>query len=367
MQARREGSPPKLLASIVVAGLTAVAIAELPGCAEPARGGRPSGMTGGGAGDGAGGAGGGSGSGFFDGGLEGDGGPPPPPPVLYAHDRTAMYKAEPAATPISLSLVGAFDCVGGSGEDGSMTDLAVSSTGEIWGISVDHVYRLEVQGSVVHCAQTIALNNPNNTSFYALTFAPRGVLHPDEEVLVAGNTAGELWSIDTSGNLARRGTFGLVPPNDGHGHTYANAGKAWELSGDIAFAENNGSPVGFATVRDCPDPPSASGCNLVDTLIEIDVEAMATATTGSVTRSVRGQVVKRAGCNDGVVGNYGSMYGIAIYEERVIGFSRFPQDMPGFVVDMSNVDGTACLLQASPATAWYGAGITTLVPVKPPR
>ena len=247
-----------------------------------------------------------------------------------------------------------------------MTDVAVNSAGEIWGVSVNHVHRLVVQGSIVHCAASVALANPSSIKFYGLAFAPKGVLDPDEEVLVAGNTAGELWSIDAAGNLQQRGSFGNVPANDGHGHTYANVGKKWELSGDIAFADNNGHPVGFATVRDCPNPPSPNDCNPVDTLIEIDVSAMATATIGPVTKSVRGQVVKRAGCTDGVAGDYGNMYGIAIFEDRVFGFSRFPGDSSGYAVDMSNADGTACRLQDFPATAWYGAGITTLVPVEPP-
>lgn len=320
---------------------------------------------GGAAATGGGGGAGGAGGGLFDGGLE-EGGQPPPL-VLYAHDSATLFQADPAVSPLSLSFVGMFDCVGGAGQDGSMTDLAVSGAGEIWGVSADHVHRLEIQGTKVHCAQSIPLNNPSGISFYGLTFAPRGVLSPDQEVLIAGNTAGELWSIDAGGNLARRGTFGVVPADDGRGHAYANAGKLWELSGDIAFAENNGVPIGFATVRDCPNPPSTTGCNTVDTLIEIDVPAMQTATTGAVLKSVRGQIVKRAGCNDGVVGDYGSMYGIGIFADRVFGMSRFPDDMGGYAVDISNVDGTACLIQAYPTIAWYGAGITTLVPVEPPN
>ena len=68
------------------------------------------------------------------------------------------------------------------------------------------------------------------------------------EVLVAGNTAGELWSIDGQGNLAQRGTLGTVPKTDGNGHSYPtkNVGKAWELSGDIVFLANGGQPVKVA-------------------------------------------------------------------------------------------------------------------------
>jgi hypothetical protein len=188
-------------------------------------------------------------------------------------------------------------------------------------------------------------------------------LHPDEEVLVAGNSAGELWQIDENGNLTVRGNFGIVPPNDGNGHSYANAGKAWELSGDIAFFDNGGSPIGFATVRDCPDPPSTAGCNTIDTLVELDMGALATASGGSVTKSVRGLLVKSPGCTDSVQG-YGRVYGIAGFQGKVLGFSRATGNGASLAID--NVDGTACAVETFPGIEWAGAGITTVAPVVPP-
>ncbi|WP_156338385.1 hypothetical protein [Chondromyces crocatus] len=355
----------------LVMGLTTSALLVAMGCATGANnagvGGGPDGLGGGGgAGPTSGPGGGGVGGILFDGGFEET--TPPPPPPLYAHDRTSLFRGDPGIDPLTLTYVGLFDCVGGAGQDGSMTDLAVSAEGEIWGISVNHVYRLDVQGSQVRCVQTIPLNNPGNIQFYGLAFAPKGVIDPNREVLVAGNTAGELWSVDSTGSLARRGTFGVVPPNDGRGHTYASnhVGKRWELSGDIAFAENNGNPLGFVTVRDCPNPPSTTGCNTVDTLLEIDMQALATATTGSVIKSTRGQIVKRAGCNDSISGDYGNMYGIGIFADRVYGLSRYPQDQGGNLVDISNTDGSACLIQSF-QLAWYGAGISTIVPVQAPQ
>ena len=69
------------------------------------------------------------------------------------------------------------------------------------------------------------------------------MLDPAAQVLVGADTLGDVWSIDsTTGILTQHGTFGLVPATDGHGHTYANAGKAWELSGDVAFLEQRGQP-----------------------------------------------------------------------------------------------------------------------------
>ena len=285
------------------------------------------------------------------------------PSILYVHSNTTLYEADPSEMPLTLATLGDFDCIGGPGESTSMTDIAVNAEGEVWAISTTRVYRLDLSGSGVVCAEIIELDNPQGISFYGMTFAPKGVLSPTEEVLIAGNSAGELWSIDAGGNLARRGTLGVVPADDGHGHAYDNAGQPWELSGDIAFFENNGSPIGFATVRDCPDPPSTNGCNEIDTLVELDVPALATSTTQSVLKNVRGQVVRASDCSDSEPG-YGSVYGIGAWLGTVYGFSR--RDGNGYAIAIDNVDGTACLLEAFPGSPWAGAGNTTIADVIAP-
>jgi hypothetical protein len=243
-----------------------------------------------------------------------------------------------------------------------MTDVAVSEKGELWAVSPSAVHRIEIQGSNVHCAASTPLGGAVKGAVnYALSFAPAGVLDPQKEVLIAGNTAGELWAIDEAGTGTQHGHFGNVPANDGHGHTYANAGKRWELSGDIVFLANGKTPVGFATVRDCPNPPSTSNCDTVDTLIQIDLVKLASATTGSVTKSVRGKLVPAANCPSGGKNGFGSMYGVAALGAQIYGFSH-----DGSVVSIHNQDGSACLLQSSAANNWYGAGVTTLAPVVVP-
>ncbi|HEY3352066.1 MAG TPA: hypothetical protein VGQ83_02365 [Polyangia bacterium] len=287
-----------------------------------------------------------------------DQGPPPTGKlVIYAHTDTKLFKADPTVQPVSLTFVGTFDCVGGTGQDPSMTDLAVTRDGNLFGISGTAVYPLTVTGSTVHCASTWKL--PAGAQYYGLTFAPAGVLGA-AEMLVAANSAGELWAIDTQGQTTQVGTFGAVPANDGRGHTYksTNVGKAWELSGDIVFLANGGSPIGFATVRDCPSPPASSNCNTVDTLVEINVPALALGNQSSVTKSVRGQVVKGAGCADAANQGYGSMYGIVAWNDKVYGFSR-----AGNFVAISNVDGSACLVANYASDKFAGAGVTTLAPV----
>jgi hypothetical protein len=247
-----------------------------------------------------------------------------------------------------------------------MVDIAVDQSDALWGVTGHDVVSLTIQGTTIHCGDAITLNGaqPGTSvpTFYALTFAPVGVLDPAKEVLVGGNSAGELWKIDTVAKTASiAGNFGTVPATDGHGHAYANAGKLWELSGDIVFLANEGSPVGFATVRDCPNPPSTTGCNKIDTLIEIDLAKLGQPGSPNVTKAIRGQVLRAASCTSDNSNGYGSMYGIAAWEDQVYGFSR-----TGNLVPISNVDGSACLKQNYAPNNFSGAAVTTLAPVKPP-
>lgn len=314
----------------------------------------------GGSTDPAGGAGGAPTGGGLLGGFGGAAGGSDPPPVIYVHTNTVLYRADPSSPDLGVTEVGPVDCIGGAGEDTSLTDIAVSAAGEIWGISKSNVYRLEVDGGSVLCTKTIPLNNPGDIRFYGLTFAPKGVIDPEEEVLIAGNTAGELWSVGASGELTLRGTLGTVPLTDGNGNNYPYAGKPWELSGDLVFLDNGGSPAGFATVRDCPNPPSSSGCHAVDTLVEIQVSLLAQAGSASVLKSIRGQLVPGAGCDDGSSG-YGSVFGITAWKDKVFGFGR-GQNLVGLALAIDNADGTACILKTY-GQEWSGAGITTLADV----
>jgi hypothetical protein len=295
----------------------------------------------------------------FDAGASG--GSDPGESIIYAHTDTTLFRLDAESPTLDLTLIGDFDCVGGEGQDVSMTDLAVDGEEQLWGISQGAVHPLTVEDGVVHCGTPIPLDNPLGVRFYGLTFAPKGVLDPNKEVLVAGNTAGELWSIDEGGGLAKRGRFGKVPADDGHGHSFPNAGKDWELSGDIVFLANGGAPVGFATVRDCPDPPQSTNCNPINTLLEIDVASLAAGSEQIVTKAVRGQIVGSPGCSDGLGGDYGGMYGIAAWDAKVFGLSR-----TGNLVEIDPVDGTGCLVKTYPSYKFAGAGVTTIAPIEPP-
>jgi hypothetical protein len=276
--------------------------------------------------------------------------------TIYASSNTTLFTFDPATK--SLKTVGDFDCIGGVGQDTAMTDIAVDAAGTVYGVSAHDAYTLDLSGAVAHCAKTVALSA--GRTFYGLSMAPAGVIG-SAETLIAASTAGELWTIDLgSGALTEHGTFGTVPANDGRGHAYAFSGGAWELSGDVVFGVGaGGSTVAFATVRDCPTPPSSAGCDAVDTLAEIDVAALAAPGTATVLKSIRGQIVRGAACSDTATG-YGAFYGLAMTADRAIGF-----DHTGGVVSIDFTTGEGCVLLRG-TTIFGGAGVTDAVVTSAP-
>jgi hypothetical protein len=280
--------------------------------------------------------------------------------ILYAHDNTTLYSVDATDPNLASTMIGKFDCIGGTGPS-SMTDIAVDRDGKLYGIATKTIFLdMKIVGSTVQCtagAKAIASANAKAV-FYGASFAPVGTLDPNNETLVVGNTDGELYKVDTSnGNITLINNFGTVPAGQG----FKYPGGAWEMSGDIVFLENNGNPIGFATLRDCQNPPSSSSCNPTDTLVQIDLAKFAQGPAGNGV-TIRGLINKASGCTDPTP-NYGSMYGIAAFQDKIIGFSH-----AGFTVSISNNDGKACLI-AGTQPKWDGAGVTTKAPVvaPPPR
>ncbi len=295
----------------------------------------------------------------------------PPATLLYAHDDTTLYRIDPTDPTLAATSLGTFDCIGSNGAS-SMTDIAIDDAQNLVGVATSTLFlSMKVGPGGVQCTQSsVAISTSSVTGdhakFYGQSFAPKGTLDPAAQALVVGNDQGEMYVVDqTTGAPTIIGTFGAVPANDGNGNSYPSgsdggaAGTVFQMSGDIVFLDNGGSPLGFATVRDCE---SASSCSKVDTLVELDVAAMKKGNAASVVKAVRGQVKKAASCSDAANASYGGMYGIAAYADKIIGFSH-----EGFIVSISNADGTACLIHDYSGTiAFDGAGVTTKAPVLAP-
>jgi hypothetical protein len=100
----------------------------------------------------------------------------------------------------------------------------------------------------------------------------------------------------------------------------------------------------------------------IDTLVEVDMSKLATATAQTVTKTVRGLIVKSATCTDASTTGYGNLFGIAVWGSDIIGFAH---NGSGSIVRVSNVDGAGCLV-ASTSSIWQGAAVTTHAPVVAP-
>jgi hypothetical protein len=290
---------------------------------------------------------------------------------FYAHTDTTLYKIDADDPQLALQLIGDFDCVGrDAGLVTSMTDIAVDKTGRIVAVGKDTIFLdVRVVGSRVVCGPGVPLTGAGSTvAFYGATFAPAGVLGQTSETLIVANSDGELYAVDLqTGALTIVGTFGTVPSRDPNGQTYpsANVGKAWELSGDLAFLDNNGSPVGFGTVRDCPNPPSSSNCSSSDSLIEIDLSKLAFGQRTVITKRLLGRITANANCGSLPAASFGRMFGITAYKGEIFGFSR-----GSLITRISNTTAKACVVadQTSALTGGFaGAGVSTAAPVDPPR
>jgi hypothetical protein len=297
----------------------------------------------------------GSGAGGSGGAAAGGGAPA----QVYASTSKELYTSSLPAPVIDMKLVGVFDCIGGSGQDPAMTGIAVDDTGTLWGVSAHSAYALQVQGSTVHCARTIPLQGVPGM-FAALSFAPKGILDPAMDALLAGTAVGDLWKVDTTtGALELHGDLGVVPAADPQGNAYPSdpaatgatttVGTAWQLSGGLAFGVAAGAPFAFAAVRDC----TSTGCSGTDTLVAIDTAKLALAGTQDAAIGARGQMRRRAGCSDAAHAAYGGVAGLVAGGAALYGFSR-----NGYVVAIGAADGTACLVDGMNTTqGWTGAAL----------
>jgi hypothetical protein len=282
------------------------------------------------------------------------------PVLLYAHTNTTLYQLDPEHMNMPMTRVGNFDCIGSRGAATSMTDLAVTRAGKLYGVSEGAAFPLTVQGNTVHCDATWTLPQ---TKFYGLTVAPENTVAANE-VLIGADGSGGLYEIDqNSGTPTQVGTLGMDP----------KSGQPWSLSGDVVFMTNGGNPIGFATVRTCSTSGgsgsggsggwggSGSGCASTDTLIEVDVKAIHPGTQ-SVLKAVRGPVVRGSWCTNALSPqSFGSMFGIVAYQDKVYGFSH-----SGDIVEIHNNDGSGCLVVGTSSSQFAGAGITTTAPVVAP-
>jgi hypothetical protein len=262
------------------------------------------------------------------------------PAVIYAHTDTELYTLDP--TTQAITDIGAFNA--GSSTP-VITDLAVDANGDVWVNSESAIYRAAVPASPGPVALTLVSQIAVKTGqkFYALGFATAGVLGTGE-TLVAGDSLGVLYAIETNGTTTQLGSFGTD-----------TKGNAYELSGDIVFYEQNGTPRGLATIRSCP---SGSCSTTNDLLAEIDVAAM----TKAYQSKTPAATLKKQLIGGGT--GFGRLFGVGAWNDSVYAFSRSASSTAAQLVEI-NATGTGISLKtfSSISAGWSGAGVTTKAPI----
>lgn len=224
--------------------------------------------------------------------------------LVYAHTSSELYAVDPRA--LTLRRVGAF-AFPNDGRDHQMTDLAIDSRQQFWGITFDSIYRVNPTD-----ARCVFVAPFLGSMFNALSFIPGGELDPEAEVLVGADRGGAYYRVDTrTGAVTRLGAYG------------AGLGS----SGDIVSVAGGGT---FATVTDGDE----------ELLARIDPR------TGAATR----------------IGPTGltHTWGVGYWRSRVFGFTE-----GGTIAVIDIARGSSMAIPAE-RRAWWGAAVTTTAPVAPP-
>jgi hypothetical protein len=303
-----------------------------------------------GSGSGKGNGGGGTGSGSLGGGGGSpDAGATGTVQVIYANTDTELYSMDP--TSHVVTDIGPFQ-VNGAKPSNAVTDLAVDADGNVWVNTESEVYRVTLPSTPGAVALTLQTSTSSSSKFYALGFAPAGVLGSGEG-LVAGDGNGELWYIDT--------TAANATPKDLGGFGSDSSGNPWELSGDVVFYTQNGAPTGLATIRSCSSKGSCGKSN--DSLAAIDMNALAQAfTSGAPGNLLKGTYGSGTG--------YGELFGLGAWGNAAYGFARAQSSgSPAQLVQIDGTTGAGSSLQMFPniTSGWSGAGVSTKAAISVPQ
>jgi hypothetical protein len=285
--------------------------------------------------------------------------------TIYAHTDDTLYSMDPSTK--AVTLIGKFNGLSNSSTDSAVTDLAVNAGGEVYVNSESVIYKAAVPSSPgpVQLTKLATIALATNQRFYALTFAPAGVLGSGE-TLVGGDGWGELYSIDANtGKTTHLGNFG---PDK------ANPGNVYALSGDIVFyMDANNKPTGLATIRSCGS--KGTNCHKYnDYLAGIDMTALASAySSGQPAASLLSGIYGGSTQSAGPGTHYGEIFGLGVWQGDVFGFTReYSGDAgsaPAQLLTIDTSSGAGNMINMFSFTGgWSGAGVTTktTVTIPPP-
>ncbi len=232
--------------------------------------------------------------------------PPSNDVLVYAHSDTTLFSLDP--TTLSVARIGAFATPGG-GTD-SITDIAITKTGEIYGCSYDVLYRVDARtAALTPIGDLRAAGFLGFNGFNALSFVPDD---SGNETLIGAANDGTYYRVDeATAAVTRLGEY---------------SGRL-RSSGDIVGVARGGT---FATVL---GPTS-------DALVRID------AASGTATPIGTGT-------------GFSDIWGLGYFRQKLYGFTASGQIV---VIDVNTGVGQLANTTAGTDTFW-GAGVTTIAPV----
>jgi hypothetical protein len=287
-------------------------------------------------------------------------GSPPILSTLYANTDLSLYSIDPSTN--AVLTLGSFVGLPDGGAGTGITDVAVNGAGEIFACSEIAIYSVTLPASPpapIQLTSVVAIAGTGK--FYALAFAPVGALDGAAETLVGGDSNGTLWAIDTkNGATTNLGSFGF-DPTVGDGGT-----NVFGLSGDMVFyLDDQSRPTGIATIRSCTPGPGAVVCGN-DYLAGVNMSALKTAyaqkvPAGSLMGGIYGATSKSLGSGT----TFREVYGLAAWNQKVFGFSRWTAAQPPTMLTIDPVTGAGKTVQNgwNFMNGWSGAAVTTKVSI----
>jgi hypothetical protein len=272
--------------------------------------------------------------------------------VIYANTDDTLYALDPASN--ALTQIGKF-----TGVVGNVTDCAVNANGDLFVNTDSEIYKAALPSGAGDVALTkvATISAQPNQRFFALGFAPAGVLGANE-ALVGGDGNGELYYIDqATGATKDLGSFGPDKTN------------VFALSGDIVFYTEAGKATGLATIRSCKS--GGTNCTTTnDYLAGIDIAALTTAfTSGTPAKSLNAGIYGGSTSSKGPGIGKGDVFGLGAWQGNVYGFVRSGGN--GGVPAMVSIDTTSGAAKTTTPSGsftngWSGACVTTKVTVNVP-
>lgn len=246
-----------------------------------------------------------------------DAAPGPDSPIqdqsrVYAHSGKQLYRID--TTTLAPQLIGdvAFDDLSTK----SLTDIAVDKNDKMIGITLDTIYAIDPATAAATKLQKMT----GASGFTSLSYVPDPANPTGDDILVAANSAGDVYRIDPSTGMATQiGSYGKT------------GGMAIGSSGDIVGIRGVGI---FATVF--VGSPTTS----TDYLARIDPTNGWAATLLPVDTG------------------YQHIFGVGFWAGKIYGFVDNKTDKTGQILTIDQTTGAAAKV-GDGAIEWYGAGVTT--------